>query len=400
MYCSSALSGGRPSRGRRLAASLPTLRGGGLFVALMWLLSASCLAAAPPIESIPEDRLLVQWQAITPSSATSPESADELASRVQRNLQQARTSGDPRFLGYAQRALQQWPENAFTPHLRVLRGSLQQSLHRFDAARADLEAVAQSDAPAHLRSQAWLILASMALAQGHYDEARAACQSFGESYPGLIAASCSAQVEARTGKPQTAYQTLKRQTLAYRGQQDAASMAWAEGTLADIAAQLGRAEAEQYWQAVLARNPSDLYTRTQYADWLIQHDRSDEALAITEGYDQVDSLAVLRALTLAKADQSRSELTERLGERFDEAQWRGNLLHKRELARYLLDVEDQPQAAFDYAWANWQDQREPADTRLVLRAAQAAGNTEALQKVNQWLQAHQQHDQRYPEATL
>ncbi|WP_227546005.1 tetratricopeptide repeat protein [Marinobacter fonticola] len=403
MYSSNGALGGRPLRGRGSAAPHPTLRGGvfSLFLGLA-LIAGDASAAMPPVEPVPENDLLLRLQDIppAPSSADSAESAETVAARVQSYLQQARTSGDPRFLGYAQSALQQWPEDTLTPRLRVLRGSLRQSLHKFVAAEEDLKAVTESDAPAQLRSQAQLILASMALAQGHYEEARTACQALAEEYAGLIAASCSAQVDARTGQAQSAYEKLKPLTEGARAQRDPVGLAWAQGTLADIAAQLGKPEAERYWQAILARNPDDLYTRTQYSDWLIQHDRAQDALALTEGYEQVDSLAVLRAVILATQGKSDSPLIEMLGERFDEAQWRGDLLHKRELARFLLDVEDQPETAFDYAWSNWQTQREPADTRLVLRAARAADKADAIEEVSQWLKQHQQHDQRYPEATL
>lgn len=401
MYSSNGVLGGRPLRGRGSAAPRPTLRGGvfSLFLAIA-LTAAEVFAAMPPVESVPQDDVLLRLQNIPTRTQATTESAEALATRIQDHLQQARTSGDPRFLGYAQSALLQWPEDALTPRLRVLRGSLRQSLHQFDAAEDDLRTVTGSDAPARLRSQAWLILANMSLAQGQYDEARRACRALTASYPGLIAASCQAQVDARTGQAKTAYQTLWQRVDDTRTQRDPVSLAWAEGTLADIAAQLGKPEAEQHWQAVLARHSDDLYSRTQYADWLIRHDRPQDALALTEGYEQVDSLAVLRAVALDQQGVGDATLVDRLDERFAEAQWRGDLLHKRELARFLLDVEGQPETAFEYAWTNWQTQREPADTRLVLRAAQAAGKTEAAQDVRQWLKQHQQDDQRYPEATL
>lgn len=401
MYSSNGVLGGRPLRGRGSAAPRPTLRGGVFSFALgLAFIAGNAFAAMPTVEPVPEDDLLLRLQDVPTAAPASAESADAVATRIRDHLQQARISGDPRFLGYAQRALQQWPEDALTPRLRMLRGSLRQSLHQFDAAQSDLTAVTDSDAPAQIRSQAWLILANMALARGHYEEARTACRSLEEGYPGLIAASCQAQVDARTGQTQAAYRELVQLTDRARAQRDPIGLTWAQGTMADIAAQLGKPEAEKHWQAVLARNPDDLYIRTQYADWLLQHDRPQAALALTDGYEQVDSLAVLRAIALVQQGPGDSPLIDRLDERFAEALWRGDLLHKRELARFMLDVENQPEIAFDYAWANWQSQREPADTRLVLRAAQAAGKNEAAKDVRQWLNQHQQDDQRYPEATL
>ncbi len=82
-------------------------------------------------------------------------------------------------------------------------------------------------------------------------------------------------------------------------------------------------------------------------------------------------------------------------ERFDEALWRGSDLHRRDYARFLLDIENRPGEALDYALTNWRDQREAADTRLLLRAAQRAGDEETIRQVQQWLASVNQTDRRF-----
>ena len=52
---------------------------------------------------------------------------------------------------------------------------------------------------------------------------------------------------------------------------------------------------------------------------------------------------------------------------------RGDAVHRREQARFLLDIEQQPAQALAAAQENWRVQREPDDVLILLRAA--AGHT-------------------------
>ena len=70
---------------------------------------------------------------------------------------------------------------------------------------------------------------------------------------------------------------------------------------------------------------------------------------------------------------------------------RGDAVHRREQARFFLDVDPNPGAALAAAEENWQVQREPDDALILLRAAQAAGQSPAAQPARQFLQqAHLQ----------
>ncbi|MGP4843093.1 tetratricopeptide repeat protein [Marinobacter sp. 1Y8] len=391
-----------PEGGITVAAGL-ALRGRALLPLIVLMgLSAHSFAAPPPIETIPEEQVLIKLPSVSDVQGTAAnETPEQAANRIQQFLQQARNSGDPRFLGYAQRALFEWPDTRITPRLLMLRASLNQSLHLFDDARADLDKVIQHNAEPTLKTQAWLILANLETVQGRYDHARVACTELESRYAGLITASCHALVKARTGRADEAYERLSAMTRDARSHVDRTSLVWAQGTLADIATQQDLPGAKALWQQALALDPDDLYTRAAYTDWLIQHQQPEDALRLTEGYERVDNLAVLRSIALKQLSDDRFQsLRANLEQRFDEARWRGNLLHKRDLARFLLDVENNPEAAFTYAWQNWQTQREPADTALILRASAAANKPDARQTVTRWLEARHQQDARYPENLL
>lgn len=387
---------------RGLMTLVPALRGRFFAGALLLATAPMTHAAIAPIQTgFADDEILVTLPKLpTPSSITdvSQRTVDELADEIQQDIADARGQGDPRFLGYAERLLDALPDERMTDRLRVLKATWLQSLHRFDDARAELETVLNNpDAQRRNRIQALLTLANQEAVQGHYDKAAAACDRLMATYSGLIAQSAVALVQARTGHADTAYQSLQR-ALEGQPRTGPVARAWVEGTLGDLAAQLGLPAAEQHWRKTLQLDPTDLYSRAAYVDWLIQRQRYSEALALTKGYEKVDPLAVARtiALTAAGLPEARA-MTDRMNERFREARWRGNLLHKRDYARYLLDIAGDPEEALVWARKNWVTQREPLDTRLLLRAALAAGDQDTLQATRDWLAGHHQQDARYPE---
>ena len=381
--------------------SLPALRRGGAFWIGFGLLCSSAVMAAPsPIQSdFDDDAVLVTLPASAPASDSAPSSPEAMAREIQRLISEARRSGDPRFLGYAERLFNQQASQELNDPLLVLRATLAQSLHRFDAARQDLNTVLdRSDAPAQ-RAQALLTLANIEMVQGQYDRARPLCEQLTTEYPGLIASSCHAQVAARTGSAKVAYDELATATRSLSNV-SIQGFLWAQGTLGDIAAQLGQGSAAGHWQQVLSQDPDDLYTRAQLADWYLQNENPRQALVVTEGYEAVDSLAVIRAIALHRVNHPEAAaLASRLRERFDEALWRGSMLHQRDLSRFELDIEQRPDAALQYAMANWTSQREPLDTRLALRAALAAQDEAVLARLHEWLKQQNQSDARYPEAS-
>ena len=94
------------------------------------------------------------------------------------------------------------------------------------------------------------------------------------------------------------------------------------------------------------------------------------ALQLAEDFPQV-RVAVGRHPNAATGfdDADRAELAAR----FDATRRRGDTVHRREEARYALEVEDDPARALALARANFAVQKEPADVRLLADAARAAG---------------------------
>jgi tetratricopeptide (TPR) repeat protein len=321
------------------------------------------------------DDVVVPARAIRPDGSLSPE---ETADRVRAYIDSSRASGSPRPLGLAQGLLDQLPEAQWSPRLYLLRATLRQRLHRFDEAQADLDRVLEAQPD---NRQAWLTRYSIALARGNLDRAAEACDRLGQLEPGLLAETCRLEVESFGDRPRQAMEEL-RQRMAQAQNESRIILDWAMVTLADMASRLGVANAGRYWALALQGDSDDLYRRARFADWLLEQGRPEKALALTEGYEDADTLAVLRAVAMTRLDHpQRDELVKNLAARFEEAQWRGEFLHQWEYARFLLDVTGEAEAALAMAQANWVTQRAHPDRQLLIRAAQAARDEETLKSL-------------------
>ena len=85
-------------------------------------------------------------------SAARPDDATLAVAVARQDLEQARALGDPRFAGLALAALQRWHDAGPTPDdVLLLRATLEQYLHEFDAAAAKLEQLVLASPPTRRR---------------------------------------------------------------------------------------------------------------------------------------------------------------------------------------------------------------------------------------------------------
>jgi hypothetical protein len=73
---------------------------------------------------------------------------------------------------------------------------------------------------------------------------------------------------------------------------------------------------------------------------------------------------------------------------------RGDGVHRREEARFLLDVQNNPRRALVAAQENWKVQREMDDVLVLMRAAHAAGAPQAAQPAAAFVREHGVQDVR------
>lgn len=110
--CSSNRTPCRPSVRLKPASTFPALRGGAFCVGLLLMASFPSVAtAAPgPIEKdFADTDILVELPEPALTTSELPDSPEQLADTLQNQISRARSTGDPRFLGYADGILQRWP---------------------------------------------------------------------------------------------------------------------------------------------------------------------------------------------------------------------------------------------------------------------------------------------------
>jgi Tfp pilus assembly protein PilF len=320
--------------------------------------------------------------------AENPRDADVAFEAAQRYIAMGNASGDPRFFGYARAAIGPWQEAAALPlQILRLRAKLKEKEHLYDQASADLQQLLREDPR---DAQAWIELANIYRVQGRYEEAQAACQSL-SAFAGDVATTlCSAPIQAATGEAEQANASLGRIMPAAKSQFPSA-VQWILTMQAQIAQALGRDEqAERHFREGLANDPDDSYLLRGYGDFLLDHQRDEEALALLRDHTLDNGILLRAAIAARRSGQSEAaaQWQAQLKNRFDEIRLRGGQPHGRFEARYELELNDNPQRALQVALANWEQQKEERDTRNVLEAAIAANQPDAARSVLEFVATH------------
>jgi tetratricopeptide (TPR) repeat protein len=306
-------------------------------------------------------------------------------------ISRARASGDLRYLGYAEGMLAPYLSGASARSLAlVLDATVLQSRHAFSAALTQLDrAIAlQPD-----NAQAWLTRATILRVLGRYPEAMQSCERLGPAVDPAITQLCEQSLRALTGDLHGAYATLvslPQQTLPREVR------AWRYSELGEMAERGGDDAAAEHWLLEgLALAPEDFYMRTAYADLLLRQHRPAETLQLLKGCDSMEPL-LLRMLLAQQmlGDHDVGVQQAGLEDAFAIEERRGEAVHRRELARFLLDIEHRPAAALAAAQENWRAQREPDDVLILLRTAQAARRADAMAPVMQFLAQEHLQDAR------
>lgn len=364
-----------------------------------WLLIAAALLAggvahatpyrpasdAVVLEELPPALLALRQLRGAASPPPANPSLDDAMAAAKRYIELGQTYADPRAYGYAQAALGPWwsRKTGATPELLIMRARILQFSHRFPDALAQLKVAIDAD---QFIAEAWLLLASIEQVQGNIPAARAACIKLVPIGDPLVTATCAAATASLSGHAAQGEPLLAR-ALGQPTGSDASVRVWAWTTLAEIRARLGdAAEAEAAFREALALQPADVYARAAYADLLLDDGRNADARKVLGDFAQADALLLRAAIAAQRnGDADAGELRANLAARFAEARERGDETHLREQARFALDVDKDAPGALALATRNFNVQREPADARLVLEAALAAGDPNAAKPVLDWI---------------
>lgn len=306
-------------------------------------------------------------------------------------IQQSRLSGDLRFLGYAEAVLAPWLKEASPkPDVLVLQATLQQSRHQFSTSLATLDhalALRPKD------PQALLIRATVLRVLGRYSEAGAACEQFSQLVEPRLAAVCIQSLRGLSGHLESAYSSLSQ--VSTQGWLNS-EKSWLYSELGEMAVRLGRdGEAERWFQQDLRLVPTDFYVRAAYADLMLQQGRAGETLALLAGQESLEPLLLRIAIAQKQQrDPALERSCARLNAAFAAELQRGEAVHRREQARFLLEVLDRPDLSLAAALENWSVQHEPDDVLVLMRAARATGNPGAAAPAVKFIRAQGQSDVR------
>jgi tetratricopeptide (TPR) repeat protein len=374
---------------------LPPLRP--LLWSLVLTACAGAAAAAPyvpssdaeVVERLPlraADRAARELAALRTQGRRDPSDVDTAVRLAMAYIEQAGAEGDPRYIGYAQSALQRWWNMPEPPApVRVQRAIVLQYGHRFDEALADLAAAVQADPDDAL---AWSWATAIHLVRADLERASDSCEHLAELTPDLVGAACRAQILALSGRAGPAAALLRSALLAH-GDSDPALRLWALTRLAETDERRGdAAAAERAYRDALALQRPDVYLYAAYAVFLLDQGRAGEVLTLRMDHARADVL-LLRLAIAAKAtrDARRDAFAREMAARFDAARARGDSSHQKEESRFALAVLGQAERALALATANYRQQREVADARIVLEAAVAARQRASAEPVLQWMSA-------------
>ena len=342
---------------------------------------AQVLERLPARATDPRARELLQLRS---AWRRDPQNVDAAVALARRYFEEVAAQGDPRYVGYAQAALQPWwDQPAPPPPVRVMRALVLQFDHRFEPALADLAAAVAAE-PGNGEAWSWRAAIHMVLAD--LAAARQDCERLAPLAPPLIGVACLAYVDAGTGRAGPAAAAL-REALQRETDAAAPERLWSLTRLAEIEERRGDfLAAEAAFRQALKLGVEDVYLQAAYADFLLDRGRPAEVLALLKDKGRADVLLLRQAIAAkAAGDPVAPALARELAARFDAARLRGDTSHRKEEARFLLAVQGQPAQALALARENYAQQREPADARLLLEAAVAARQPAAAAPVLKWM---------------
>ena len=365
-------------------------------------IAAAATAAEPYIptdenevlETLPRDLLFSRDELaeLRRQLAGDPKNVELASSVASRFLQIGKSEGDPRFYGFAQAAIQPWWEAASPPPAILrLRAKLKERDHRYNEALADLKLFVGQQ-PKDV--QAWIELANVYRVQGRYAEARHACdklEEFADTGPTIM---CRVPIQAVTGQAEEAYASLAEVMPVARKAWPSA-VQWIVTMQAEISRALGHdAQAERHYFHGLSNDPADFYLLRSYGDFLLDHGREAEVLPLLREHINDTGILLCTAIAARRSGQETlaAEWTMQLKSRFAETRLRGNQPHGKFEARYELELMDNPQRALAIAEANWQQQKDPRDSRNVLEAALAAKTPAQARPVLDFLKENRTQD--------
>jgi tetratricopeptide (TPR) repeat protein len=342
---------------------------------------------AESLQQVPSisDPAVAQIRRLQAARDAAPQDLSSALALANAYVDYSRQVGDAHYAGYAEAVIAPWMKSMPRPvDVLVTQATILQYRHQFDAARGLLQEVLRRDPR---QGQAWLTLATLDMVQGDYSAASHDCAQVAGNAGVEWALACGGSLRSYIGQG-TQSLAMLRQAEAAGIKAAAGYQAWVQGLIAETAERLGDWPlAEQHYRHALQLLPRDNFLLVAYADFLLDRGRPAEVLPLLATQSQSDT-AFLR-LALAQAalgSPDAGRYTWIMAARFEALTLRGSDFFGREQARFALQLQHDPATALDMATRNWQQQRAPLDSRVLLEAALAADQPQAAAAALEFLQ--------------
>ena len=300
-------------------------------------------------------------------------------------LQKAKSTGDMRYVSYAQNRLEYWlQETPKSEKARFLNARLMQYEHKFKESIEELNSLL-IEYPEN--TKAWSLLANLYLITGNYDAAKASCKQLSIRTNLTDALICQSNIMIRTGELRKSFKVLNT-ILPTANKMSAKRRLWLYTSLAEIMIQQGNNEkAGQYLEQAMSlvkdNDFHDAYLSRLNVDYLIQNHKYKKAFSLI--YDENnDTALMIRSAMLAKKlddyvifDSNKATLSQI----FNVEKRRGQSQHLREQALFNLVILESSSIALELAKQNWSVQKEPEDARILMKSALAVGDIEQIQLI-------------------
>ena len=284
---------------------------------------------------------------------------------VRDHLAQFRASGDERHLDIAWSQISPSLSDAADSQVLIDAATIAQAQHRFDTALTLVDRALQQRP---FDRQAWLLKASIDLVGARTDSAAEACAQL-RNVATLVVVTCKARVAVASGRSASALRTLSALLRVIdTASLDPAVVAWTLSVAGDAAAPTAPRQAVQFYRESVMLSEST-QVRAALVDVLLGlHDLAaaeDELAGAGGGL----ALEVRRLIVAVQGQRSIAVIDDidRLDRQFRQWIAQKDFQHAREMARFYLDVIEQPALARQLAAINYEAQREVEDLRLIAR---------------------------------
>ena len=296
-----------------------------------------------------------------------------------------RKAGNSRLVGAALGVLRPFLVQEPAPETLRLAAEARQYQHDFNGALALLDRAIQADPQS---ADAILMRSTIHLVQGDLDKAEQDCALIHALRPD-VGFLCQSTALTLT---ETAPTVAKRLDALMQGNMlDPGLNGWANSLLGEIAILQNQPDkAADYLGRVLTADAFALRERLMLSDLLLSQGKSAEVTGLLKDAPPVDGVLIRRALAArAAGDATAAKLAEEeVAARVKLNLQLGLNAHSREDAMYFLLLAGDPAQALERARVNWALQHEIEDARLLLQAADAAGQPVEGLPVLAWIKAN------------